>query len=273
MFTQCPHCDTRFRIRAQEIRVAAGKVHCGRCNNVFNAIDTLYDDGDNRAPAPASAPPPGADRWRAEAQPGDGQHSRATDADDGAGELPFEIPDGLPELQPAPARDGRASTPRATGGGGARLAAWSIGVLALLFLAMGQLAWHQRERLLLYPEGRTLLSPVCAVLGCTLPYPGAPDMIVIRARSIATHPERENALRVSLVFANGASFAQRYPDIQLSFFDAVESLVAQRRFTPAEYLARPAAQPVHLSPGELAEVTMDLEDPGEEVTGFRFDFF
>ena len=272
MFTQCPHCDTRFRIRAQEIRGAAGKVHCGRCNNVFNAIETLYDDRDNQTAVRVPGPPPEAGRHPG-ARRSDGQRPSPTGASTALTELPFDIPEGLPELQPAPLGERAASSAQSNAKGPGRLAAWSIGVLALLFLALGQLAWHQRETLLLYPEGRAILAPFCALLECTLPYPGAPDRIVIRARSIATHPERENALRVSLVFTNGAAFAQRYPDIELSFFDAAESLVARRRFTPAEYLGLSDSALTHLSPGELAEVTMDLEDPGEEVTGFKFDFF
>ncbi|EMP55182.1 Zinc finger-domain-containing protein [Marinobacter santoriniensis NKSG1] len=37
--TQCPKCQTRFRVTDQQLGVAGGKVRCGNCMEVFNAID------------------------------------------------------------------------------------------------------------------------------------------------------------------------------------------------------------------------------------------
>lgn len=41
MRTRCPHCDTVFRITPEQLRARAGKVRCGRCRGVFNALETL----------------------------------------------------------------------------------------------------------------------------------------------------------------------------------------------------------------------------------------
>jgi predicted Zn finger-like uncharacterized protein len=274
LFTQCPHCETRFRIRAREIRRAAGKVHCGQCNNVFNAIETLYDGPDARFTgtrgAPAHADPlagTGAAEWP-DTLSGESKGAPFSDRGELDG-LPFEIPADLPELEPA-TREPRAATTRRAGGGHW---AWGLGAVALLLLALGQVAWQQRATLLSHPQGRALLDAVCSIAGCELPLQSAPELITIERRSIASHPDRANALRVSLVFVNRAAFTQRYPTIELSFFDARESLVARRRFEPREYLDKPAAGPLPLKPGEPVEVVMDLEDPGQQVTGFRFDFF
>ncbi|NWO05257.1 MAG: zinc-ribbon domain-containing protein [Alteromonadaceae bacterium] len=37
--TQCPQCDTRFRVTEEQLSVAAGKVRCGNCMHVFNAVE------------------------------------------------------------------------------------------------------------------------------------------------------------------------------------------------------------------------------------------
>ncbi len=44
MKTCCPSCQTTFRVTPEQIRVRAGKVRCGHCRAVFNAIDHLLDE-------------------------------------------------------------------------------------------------------------------------------------------------------------------------------------------------------------------------------------
>ena len=41
MYTQCTHCGAVFRVKMKELTVAQGKLRCGECDNVFNAMDTL----------------------------------------------------------------------------------------------------------------------------------------------------------------------------------------------------------------------------------------
>lgn len=44
MFTQCPACETIFKISAEVLRVAAGEARCGRCGEVFNALRSLAEE-------------------------------------------------------------------------------------------------------------------------------------------------------------------------------------------------------------------------------------
>ena len=44
MKTRCPNCRTVFRITTDQIRRRAGRVRCGRCRVVFNALDDLLDE-------------------------------------------------------------------------------------------------------------------------------------------------------------------------------------------------------------------------------------
>ncbi|CAM4049812.1 Zinc finger-domain-containing protein [Pseudomonas reidholzensis] len=54
--TQCPHCQTSFRVTHHQLSVARGVVRCGQCLQVFNAAKQLLEQ--NRAnlaqPAPAA---------------------------------------------------------------------------------------------------------------------------------------------------------------------------------------------------------------------------
>jgi predicted Zn finger-like uncharacterized protein len=43
MYTQCPHCQTLFRIRSEQLKIAAGRVRCCQCHQIFNALDSLQE--------------------------------------------------------------------------------------------------------------------------------------------------------------------------------------------------------------------------------------
>jgi len=49
MQTQCPHCDTQFRITEEQYQIADGLVRCGVCNKTFNAFEV----NQTNAPLPA----------------------------------------------------------------------------------------------------------------------------------------------------------------------------------------------------------------------------
>lgn len=49
MFTKCTHCQTTFRVSSEQLKLAAGKVRCGNCREVFNALDNLVEE--TEAPA------------------------------------------------------------------------------------------------------------------------------------------------------------------------------------------------------------------------------
>lgn len=52
MYTQCPHCQTVFRISTEQLRAAAGKAHCCRCDQVFNALENLRERSGTEPPEP-----------------------------------------------------------------------------------------------------------------------------------------------------------------------------------------------------------------------------
>ncbi|MGI9258000.1 MAG: MJ0042-type zinc finger domain-containing protein, partial [Gammaproteobacteria bacterium] len=56
MYTQCPECDVAFRVTAEVLRQAAGKVRCGGCGAAFNALNHLSEH-EPAAQAPAEPDP------------------------------------------------------------------------------------------------------------------------------------------------------------------------------------------------------------------------
>ncbi|WP_095101828.1 DUF3426 domain-containing protein [Pseudomonas sp. Irchel 3A5] len=53
--TQCPHCQTSFRVSHAQLSVARGVVRCGACLQVFNAAKQLLEQRSNQQPAPQQA--------------------------------------------------------------------------------------------------------------------------------------------------------------------------------------------------------------------------
>ena len=47
MLTQCPNCQTTFRVTTEILRVADGQVRCGRCQTQFDALERLIDEDES----------------------------------------------------------------------------------------------------------------------------------------------------------------------------------------------------------------------------------
>lgn len=67
MLTQCPSCQTTFRVTSEILRVAYGQVRCGRCQTQFDATERLIAENDDgvadsgrymRQPRQMQPPPP-----------------------------------------------------------------------------------------------------------------------------------------------------------------------------------------------------------------------
>ena len=57
MYSQCPDCQTRFRVTAEMLRAAHGTVRCGRCGTAFDALERLSDTIPPASPAIHPSPP------------------------------------------------------------------------------------------------------------------------------------------------------------------------------------------------------------------------
>lgn len=54
--TRCPHCNTIFKVVQDQLKVSEGWVRCGRCTEVFNALEGLFDM-EREAPPQRVVPP------------------------------------------------------------------------------------------------------------------------------------------------------------------------------------------------------------------------
>ncbi|WP_288352179.1 DUF3426 domain-containing protein [uncultured Marinobacter sp.] len=54
--TRCPKCETRFRVTDAQLSVASGKVRCGNCMAVFNAVEHRINEGASGISSSKSGP-------------------------------------------------------------------------------------------------------------------------------------------------------------------------------------------------------------------------
>ncbi|MGC8120586.1 DUF3426 domain-containing protein [Marinobacter sp. VGCF2001] len=56
--TLCPNCETRFRVTDEQLSIAKGKVRCGNCMKVFNAVEHKVSSGVPKTEAGPASPSP-----------------------------------------------------------------------------------------------------------------------------------------------------------------------------------------------------------------------
>lgn len=56
--TRCPHCQTAFKVANDQLKLHAGLVRCGSCQQTFNAVENLIPADAPKAPATPAAPGP-----------------------------------------------------------------------------------------------------------------------------------------------------------------------------------------------------------------------
>ncbi|MDP1930206.1 MAG: zinc-ribbon and DUF3426 domain-containing protein [Gammaproteobacteria bacterium] len=149
-----------------------------------------------------------------------------------------------------------------------------MSVLALVLTAglLAQFVWYNMNDLSQNASVRASLERVCNLLGCELP-----PMVAIRSISsdnlvVRSHTEIANALSVNLVFRNNATFAQPFPLLNLRFTDVNDVVVAERRFTPEEYLPADIASMNMMPAGAPVQVTLEVMDPGSTAINYEVSF-
>lgn len=406
--TRCPACDTRFRVTDAQLRVANGKVRCGNCMNVFNALE--HQVGPRSAtPAPPSPPSPRnepappartapverqepslpadhenfddlvfqddpevdalegsytgtgklfdkdelsdsflaldepdtdtpytesveglregvdeswAEQMLAEEQPGQAVKPARPQ------EPPKPAPTPSPAARPAPppsapqpelslmaqddvpphAAPARASataeplfaeptehvrhrsgtaertpTPyanlraepiavRPPSTNWFRAGLWSLFVLVLLGAAIWQAFGPQFDRLARMEQLRPMYALACPYVGCSLPVMVDTARLESRRIVVRDHPDQRRTLLVEATIVNLAPFEQPFHAIALTFSNLNGDVVAQRIFTPEEYLQGEAARLTLMPPNTPFNIALSLKDPGRDAVNYNLKF-
>ncbi|MBT8062526.1 MAG: zinc-ribbon domain-containing protein [Gammaproteobacteria bacterium] len=241
MYTRCPQCQAIHLLSAALLASARGRVRCGNCQHVYQSLSSLFDD----RPLSTEAPP--------------------------ASDPSFHEPVVGSIILPPP-DDTAQSEPPTASPGGHQSWVWKSALALMVVITMANLAWTFREQLL---ENNSVRDALIAAgflhEAADEPYRDTASIHLV-SRDLHQHPTLAGMLALSATFVSRAPQAQPYPAIELTLTDAGNNAVAQREFSPAEYLPGGHVPEGGLSPGVHVPVLLEFMDPGTRVTGFSLEF-
>lgn len=273
MLTRCPSCTTTFRITPEQLKAKQGRVRCGHCQTVFNAIETLaeaaapavsrdIDTGIGVSPAPTFiATAPGATP-PTDAPPPPEPITVVTEQETAAPQ-----PESLADYEPSFDTLLAETEPPLHW-------PWALGAtFALLGLAAQAGYYFRTEIGMRVPEAKPVLEEICAALGCEVALPRKADLIGIETSDLHPEPTRLGQLQLAASLKNRAPFAQAYPHLELTLTDTADKAVVRRVLAPADYLSKAKPTAPGFAAGSDLAISLALEVKGAAPAGYRLYVF
>ncbi len=301
MFTVCPGCTRQFRISAEHLAAASGQVRCGFCHEQFNALNRLLDEplSNEKNLNEIQSEEPQFDIPAAAEKQTDVPESDVVISNTNT-DIHQELETAINEIgiQPTGKIDQKSTInsdevleiPRnkpqyefkdneelliETGNKKSLIVSvfWTIAMFFSLLFLLLQLAWFNRDHVLLkYPQLTPYVKQLCHKLDCSLIRQRDASLITLVNRDVRLHPRFKDTLLVNATMKNEMSIRQPYPKVQLTLYDTAGSLIGYRNFSPAEYLdnsididnGMPVGSPVHF--------VLEVSGPTTDAVSFEFRF-
>ena len=302
MLTHCPSCRTTFRVTPTQIKARDGKVRCGQCHFVFNAIDTLSDE--IFVPKPPLTPV--VDVPDHPADPGLPEGIFASEFSDGptAGDDEATTPEFEDASQSVavtsvseafdvevddvdmPDEEFEASLETETADSffpdlllheeqapGKRWP-WLVGSGIAILLLLAQMIYLYRiELAVVRPDLRPLLLSACLPLKCDVPRPRHVDTLSIDASDLHPDALQPGRLTLTATLRSRAPFAQEWPDLELTLNDVTDRKLAVRDFHAIDYLPKGADVKAGFPANGEVAVALPLDVGDISAAGYRLYIF
>lgn len=274
--TVCDACGTEFRVTAEQLKPREGRVRCGKCNTIFNALSTLTVHEDRGEPGlmtlvdpeipnamtpEATQPAPQAEEpaltWPtidpaviAETQPPEEPlkeppEAMLVESVETMAPIPLSavLPEVLQEEKPATKPPGMPAAGATSFDFGPKPAVhasrWWKPLASLLFLTLlAQAVFYFRGAIaFMLPETKPYISEFCAELRCEVPLPRRSELISIETSDLQTDPTNPGVIVLLATLRNRAAFPQTFPAIELTLTNDRDQPLARRVLNSGDYLA------------------------------------
>jgi len=148
-------------------------------------------------------------------------------------------------------------------------AVWLCAAIVLALTLGAQMLHENRDWLAAHAPLGSHLRAVYTALGLAMPAPANLSAYQLRQWGVTGDPAANGTLRVRASILNTAAQLQPYPLLRVTLANRFGSRIGTRDFEPAEYLGKPMLR--MLAPGERADATLDILDPGKDAEGFEID--
>ena len=239
METSCDHCQSRFRVYEKQLHAGRGKAQCGECGEIFDAMASLKKFNDVLPTSDFSTRSDGASEPSV-SKPELSLHEAMY------GDRRRRISNFAPLL-------------------------WLIGILLLSGLGIAQAVYYQRYSLIEKPKYQKQVLSLCQLVPCNQSQFSSTQQIKLMERNVFTNPVEPSALMVTGSFVNQANFDQKLPELLVSLFDIQGNLIANRLFTPTEYLQN-ANNRSRMVKGKPVQFRLEISDPGTDALTYEFEF-
>lgn len=279
IITRCPDCNIAFRAQPSQLSAAGGLVRCGTCLMVFKADDFLQQ------PDPESANIEympyvldGLIDFPEDAEYEiEGELNQALDQQIGDELDAVNIDGNLPKLAAASQTkaldDDLLSTHPKRPSSTKALPFFSAALILILatLLLSAQAVHFNSASLSLNPEYRRLVQKLCATTGCPISEYRNLDGIEISQFIVQAHPQHRDALSIRLLLNNRAGFEQRFPQLLIRFVDLNDAPVAERLFSPSDYLQGRLANAIIMPRNQGIQIHLEIVDPGDKATSYAIE--
>ncbi|AJY14194.1 zinc-ribbon domain-containing protein [Burkholderia dolosa] len=144
---------------------------------------------------------------------------------------------------------------------------------ALAVLLVAQLAWWQRESLMIYwPITQSWFRHACAPLGCTVAPPRAIDGLRLDATDLR-QLDGPRVLELKVPLTNRYRVALAYPSLELTLLDDASRVTARRVLAPRDYVRPGMPIDAGLAAGTTQTMIVRVETNGAPASNFRVQIF
>lgn len=171
--------------------------------------------------------------------------------------------------QPSPPVRRRTSLERAPRKIGSPLVPWLAAAIGAAVLLIAQIVHQNREWLAAHAPLGGWLRGLYSQIGTPVAPPANLSAYQLRQWGVTGDPAGDGTLRVRASILNTAAQLEPYPLLRVTLANRFGGSIGTRDFEPSEYLGKPTAR--LLGPGERADATLDILDPGKSAEGFEID--
>ena len=152
-----------------------------------------------------------------------------------------------------------------------QLILWTGAAIVCALLLIVQVAHQNREWFVNHAHGPlgAAVRALYGAMGAPLPQPANLSAYQLRQWGVTGDPDANGILKVRASILNTAAQLQPYPLLRVTLADRFGKRIGARDFEPTEYLGNPTAR--LLTPGERADATLEILDPGKNAEGFEID--
>jgi predicted Zn finger-like uncharacterized protein len=166
-------------------------------------------------------------------------------------------------------RETRPPEPRRLGW----LIAGSVAAGLLIIALLAQLAWWQRETVMVaLPRSQTLYTKVCATLGCQITPPHDIDGLQVEPSDLR-QIDGPHKLELKMPLRNRFNVALAYPAIELTLLDDQNNVAVRRVLWPQDYVPPGTPIAAGLPPHTTQVMIVHLDTGNAVASNFRVQIF